>query len=71
MEVSRSRMSFFAAFALLSLPPAFILLPSAAASAAATARSPAPAPSSDGLAIDQGIAYLLMLVALALTYIIH
>ncbi|KAK6147776.1 hypothetical protein DH2020_018697 [Rehmannia glutinosa] len=32
---------------------------------------PAPAPSSDGVAIDQGIAYVLMLVALALTYIIH
>ncbi|PIN21726.1 hypothetical protein CDL12_02499 [Handroanthus impetiginosus] len=32
---------------------------------------PAPAPTSDGVAIDQGIAYLLMLVALAITYIIH
>lgn len=31
----------------------------------------APAPSSDGTAIDQGIAYVLMLVALVLTYIIH
>ncbi|KAK3210574.1 hypothetical protein Dsin_015280 [Dipteronia sinensis] len=35
------------------------------------AQSPAPAPTSDGIAIDQGIAYLLMVVALALTYIIH
>ncbi|KAL6519169.1 hypothetical protein OROGR_018489 [Orobanche gracilis] len=32
---------------------------------------PAPAPSSDGVAIDQGVAYVLMLVALAITYIIH
>ncbi|KAI3443681.1 hypothetical protein Pfo_000346 [Paulownia fortunei] len=32
---------------------------------------PAPAPSSDGVAIDQGIAYMLMLVALAITYMIH
>ncbi|KAL9242914.1 hypothetical protein vseg_016871 [Gypsophila vaccaria] len=35
------------------------------------ARSPAPAPTSDGTTIDQGIAYALMLVALALTYLIH
>ncbi|KAI7994633.1 Arabinogalactan protein 16 [Camellia lanceoleosa] len=33
--------------------------------------APAPAPTSDGTAIDQGIAYALMLVALALTYLIH
>ncbi|XP_051114129.1 arabinogalactan protein 41-like [Andrographis paniculata] len=33
--------------------------------------APAPAPTSDGVAIDQGIAYLLMLVALAITYMIH
>ncbi|PIN01210.1 hypothetical protein CDL12_26282 [Handroanthus impetiginosus] len=32
---------------------------------------PAPAPSSDGVALDQGIAYMLMLVALAITYIVH
>ncbi|KAK7397410.1 hypothetical protein VNO78_18581 [Psophocarpus tetragonolobus] len=31
----------------------------------------APAPSSDGTSIDQGIAYVLMLVALVLTYLIH
>ncbi|XP_028794712.1 arabinogalactan protein 20-like [Neltuma alba] len=31
----------------------------------------APSPSSDGTAIDQGIAYFLMLVALILTYLIH
>ncbi|GKV06578.1 hypothetical protein SLEP1_g18453 [Rubroshorea leprosula] len=36
------------------------------------ASSPAPAPpTSDGTAIDQGIAYLLLLVALAITYTFH
>ncbi|KAL6501742.1 hypothetical protein OROGR_026875 [Orobanche gracilis] len=35
------------------------------------ATAPAPAPTSDGTAIDQGIAYILMLLALVLTYIIH
>ncbi|KAJ1437952.1 Arabinogalactan protein [Sesbania bispinosa] len=33
--------------------------------------SSAPAPTSDGTALDQGIAYVLMLVALAITYMIH
>ncbi|XP_010518305.2 PREDICTED: arabinogalactan peptide 16 [Camelina sativa] len=33
--------------------------------------APAPAPTSDGTSIDQGIAYLLMVVALVLTYLIH
>ncbi|KAL9242370.1 hypothetical protein vseg_016378 [Gypsophila vaccaria] len=32
---------------------------------------PSPAPSNDSASIDQGIAYLLMLVALAVTYLIH
>ncbi|KAE8705861.1 Arabinogalactan peptide 16 [Hibiscus syriacus] len=32
---------------------------------------PAPAPSSDGAAIDQGIAYFLLLLALAVTYLVH
>ncbi|GJM90800.1 hypothetical protein PR202_ga07114 [Eleusine coracana subsp. coracana] len=39
--------------------------------AAAAAQAPAPAPTSDGTSIDQGIAYVLMLVALVLTYLIH
>ncbi|KAH7658210.1 Arabinogalactan protein 16/20/22/41 [Dioscorea alata] len=38
---------------------------------AAHAVAPAPAPTSDGTSIDQGIAYVLMLVALVLTYLIH
>ncbi|KAE9607679.1 putative arabinogalactan peptide, AGP [Lupinus albus] len=33
--------------------------------------APAPAPTSDGSIIDQGIAYLLMLLAMLLTYLIH
>ncbi|EYU40039.1 hypothetical protein MIMGU_mgv1a020427mg [Erythranthe guttata] len=33
--------------------------------------APAPAPTSDGTAIDQGIAYGLMVLALVLTYLIH
>ncbi|TVU33365.1 hypothetical protein EJB05_25191 [Eragrostis curvula] len=41
------------------------------AAAAAAAQAPAPAPTSDGTSIDQGIAYILMLVALVLTYLIH
>ncbi|KAL6615726.1 hypothetical protein ACP70R_037996 [Stipagrostis hirtigluma subsp. patula] len=38
---------------------------------AADAQAPAPAPTSDGTSLDQGIAYVLMLVALVLTYLIH
>ncbi|KAK9103818.1 hypothetical protein Sjap_021072 [Stephania japonica] len=44
-----------------------IMLPAAQAQTMA----PAPAPTSDGTSIDQGIAYVLMLVALGLTYLIH
>ncbi|PAN24042.1 hypothetical protein GQ55_4G135700 [Panicum hallii var. hallii] len=39
--------------------------------AAAHAQPPAPPPTSDGTSIDQGIAYVLMLIALVLTYLIH
>ncbi|PSS11669.1 Arabinogalactan peptide 16 like [Actinidia chinensis var. chinensis] len=37
----------------------------------AQSMAPAPTPASDGTSIDQGIAYVLMLVALVLTYVIH
>ncbi|CAL0331004.1 unnamed protein product [Lupinus luteus] len=37
----------------------------------AQSSAPAPAPTSDGSIIDQGIAYVLMLLALVLTYLIH
>ncbi|XVE70355.1 hypothetical protein DITRI_Ditri10aG0066000 [Diplodiscus trichospermus] len=33
--------------------------------------SPAPAPSNDGTAIDLAIAYILLLLTLATTYLIH
>ncbi|CAL5186497.1 unnamed protein product [Lathyrus oleraceus] len=33
--------------------------------------SPAPTPTSDVTALDQGIAYLLMMVALVITYMLH
>ncbi|KAK2645714.1 hypothetical protein Ddye_020909 [Dipteronia dyeriana] len=35
------------------------------------APSPAPPPSSNGTVIDQGIAYILLGVALAITYLVH
>ncbi|KAI3458039.1 hypothetical protein Pfo_014702 [Paulownia fortunei] len=41
------------------------------ATANAESFAPAPSPTSDGTTIDQGIAYVLMLVALVLTYIMH
>ncbi|KAM5547504.1 hypothetical protein ABKV19_001809 [Rosa sericea] len=44
-----------------------LLLPSINAQSLA----PAPTPTSDGVAVDQGIAYALMAFALVLTYIIH
>ncbi|CAN0910378.1 Arabinogalactan protein 16, partial [Linum grandiflorum] len=47
-----------------------IALP-AAAQAQIMAPAPAPAATSDGTSIDQGIAYVLMLLALVLTYLIH
>ncbi|GMN50508.1 hypothetical protein TIFTF001_019681 [Ficus carica] len=38
----------------------------------ALAPSPAPeGPFSDGTAVDQGIAYVLLMVALAITYLVH
>ncbi|EOA25037.1 hypothetical protein CARUB_v10018343mg [Capsella rubella] len=39
--------------------------------AGAQSLAPAPSPTSDGTSIDQGIAYLLMVLALVLTYLIH
>ncbi|KAJ6695349.1 ARABINOGALACTAN PROTEIN 20 [Salix koriyanagi] len=54
-----------AAVAALVAVFAIVLLP------IAQAQAPAPAPTSDGTSIDQGIAYVLMLVALVLTYLIH
>ncbi|WVZ80095.1 hypothetical protein U9M48_027600 [Paspalum notatum var. saurae] len=50
----------------IAMPASF-----AAAAAHTQAQPPAPPPASDGTSIDQGIAYVLMLVALVLTYLIH
>ncbi|XP_023522233.1 arabinogalactan peptide 22-like [Cucurbita pepo subsp. pepo] len=63
MAVSRASFGFVAAAALVFT----IFLPVAQPQSLA----PAPAPTSDGTSIDQGIAYILMGVALALTYLIH
>ncbi|THU60653.1 hypothetical protein C4D60_Mb07t15060 [Musa balbisiana] len=51
----------------VALVSAIVLVPAVRAQSPA----PAPAPTSDGVAIDQGIAYVLMLAALLLTYLIH
>ncbi|KAG8375070.1 hypothetical protein BUALT_Bualt10G0062000 [Buddleja alternifolia] len=56
----------FATFALF-----FAIFMPAVQGQAHDALAPAPAPTSDGTAIDQGIAYGLMMLALALTYFIH
>ncbi|XP_024007193.1 arabinogalactan peptide 20 [Eutrema salsugineum] len=63
MSVSRL---FFGVLTIVSIVFS-ILLPMAQAQSTA----PAPAPISDGTTIDQGIACVLMLVALVLTYLIH
>ncbi|KAM3263211.1 Arabinogalactan peptide 22 [Capsicum baccatum] len=61
---SKVLFGFFAAFALIFS----IFLPNAQAK---QPFAPAPAPANDGTTIDQGIAYVLMLLALAVTYLIH
>ncbi|XP_024022339.1 arabinogalactan peptide 16-like [Morus notabilis] len=58
--------SFGLAFAIVAVMYAVVLPPTRADFPA-----PAPAPTNDGTAIDQGIAYILMLLALVLTYLIH
>ncbi|KAL7229909.1 hypothetical protein ACSBR2_008462 [Camellia fascicularis] len=63
MEVTRASMVMVAMMTFIFA----IFCPAALAHSAA----PAPAPTSDGTAIDQGIAYALMLLALVLTYLIH
>ncbi|KAL5747622.1 hypothetical protein ACOSP7_024634 [Xanthoceras sorbifolium] len=63
MEATRASLGVVAVVALLFA----IFSPAAHAQIS----SPAPSPTSDGTSIDQGIAYVLMLVALVLTYLIH
>ncbi|XP_011037662.1 PREDICTED: arabinogalactan peptide 20 [Populus euphratica] len=66
MAVCASFKAFIAVLAVASL-----ILAVVSPSVEAQSPAPAPAPTSDGTSIDQGIAYLLMLVALVLTYLIH
>ncbi|XVE70543.1 hypothetical protein DITRI_Ditri10aG0080400 [Diplodiscus trichospermus] len=63
MEMLRAQ---FAVMAIFALVLALIVPPINAQSPA-----PSPPPTSYGVAVDQGVAYVLMLVALVLTYIIH
>ncbi|XP_059662240.1 arabinogalactan protein 41-like [Cornus florida] len=65
MAVSRVCVGVIASLTLIFA----IVLPGVRAQSPSPA--PAPAPTSDGTAIDQGIAYVLMLLALVLTYLIH
>ncbi|KAJ9148028.1 hypothetical protein P3X46_030126 [Hevea brasiliensis] len=57
-------------FGFLAVAVAFIFV-IALPAVQALSPAPAPAPTSDGTSIDQGVAYVLMLVALVLTYLIH
>ncbi|RRT43640.1 hypothetical protein B296_00056267, partial [Ensete ventricosum] len=57
--------------AILKVLVAVLVLVLATVVPSSQAQAPAPSPTSDGTSIDQGIAYLLMLVALVLTYLIH
>ncbi|KAF3788785.1 Arabinogalactan peptide 16 [Nymphaea thermarum] len=65
MEMLLQRLHFIAVLGVFLIGLAFPVMgqqPSAA---------PSMAPSSDGTSIDQGIAYVLMIAALVLTYLIH
>ncbi|KAL9251625.1 putative LRR receptor-like serine/threonine-protein kinase [Drosera capensis] len=58
-------------FALIATLLMVIMLSAVVLSTAQAQPAPARAPSNDGTSVDQGIAYVLMRVALALTYLIH
>ncbi|KAK4262858.1 hypothetical protein QN277_028360 [Acacia crassicarpa] len=58
-------------FGVLAILPALILALVMPSAVHAQSSAPAPAPTSDGTAIDQGIAYILMFLALLVTYLIH
>uniref|UniRef100_A0A8I6XA90 Arabinogalactan peptide 16 n=1 Tax=Hordeum vulgare subsp. vulgare TaxID=112509 RepID=A0A8I6XA90_HORVV len=59
--MARTLFGFVAAAVLLT-----VLMPALAA-----AQAPAPVPTSDASSLDQGVAYLLIILALVLTYLIH
>uniref|UniRef100_A0A7N0TEK5 Uncharacterized protein n=1 Tax=Kalanchoe fedtschenkoi TaxID=63787 RepID=A0A7N0TEK5_KALFE len=56
---------------LLAFPIIGILLTAVMQIGNAQLTAPAPAPVSDGVAVDQGIAYILMVAALLITYFVH
>ncbi|XP_057416630.1 arabinogalactan protein 41-like [Lotus japonicus] len=58
-------------FGIVAMIAALIFALSVPAAVNAQTPAPAPAPTSDGSAVDQGVAYVLMLLALVLTYLIH
>ncbi|KEH21189.1 putative arabinogalactan peptide, AGP [Medicago truncatula] len=58
-------------FGVMAIIATLIFTISFPAAVQAQTLAPAPSPTSDGSSVDQGIAYLLMLLALVLTYIIH
>lgn len=58
-------------FGVMAIIATLIFAISFPAAVQAQTLAPAPSPTSDGSSVDQGIAYLLMLLALVLTYIIH
>ncbi|XP_062146684.1 arabinogalactan protein 41-like [Alnus glutinosa] len=67
MAVSRMSFGVVAVAAAVFAVLVVVFLPAVQAESVA----PAPAPTSDGASIDQGIACVLMLLALVLTYLIH
>ncbi|KAI8545002.1 hypothetical protein RHMOL_Rhmol07G0009200 [Rhododendron molle] len=59
---------FFIGILLAVFAIVFAVVPPAAG---AQSMAPTPAPVSDGTSVDQGLACVLMLAALVLTYLIH
>ncbi|CAM8917931.1 unnamed protein product [Rhodiola kirilowii] len=55
----------------IAFPIVLVLLMTIMQMAKAQILAPAPGPSSDGTALDQGIAYILMVAALLITYFVH
>ncbi|XP_061337887.1 arabinogalactan protein 41-like [Gastrolobium bilobum] len=58
-------------FGVVAMLATLIFALSVPAAVHAQTPAPAPAPTSDGSSVDQGIAYVLMLLALVLTYLVH
>ncbi|KAF3432876.1 hypothetical protein FNV43_RR23978 [Rhamnella rubrinervis] len=67
MAASNMSMGVVAVIALIYA----VVMPMARAGFPSPAPSPAPGSTSDGAILDQAVAYILMFVALVLTYLIH